>query len=139
MKWVSLFFSLTPCFFHNILTLRLFIYLCMYFSFLVFVLLLHVTIILMIFLIRFIVTPCYCFALVLLLYFAPCPTMLLCLVSILPCYMFCLVIVDPPCYCYSTFVANLLAFLPCHVVAQPCCFSHLFFFFLFASSTNGFT
>ncbi len=47
----------------------------------------------------------------------------------MPCFHFALLHVLP-CYCCSTFVAILLAFLPCHVVAQPCCFS-TFVFFLF--------
>jgi hypothetical protein len=42
------------------------------------------------------------------------------------------------CYCYSTIVVTLPAFLPCRTIAQPCCFS-TFVVSLFASGTNGIT
>jgi len=88
-------------------------------------------------------------ALLLSLYFATCPTLLLHLIVAPPCYYYelhlatamsssLLLLQAPPCHCYSTIVAAMPGFLPYCVAAQPCCFS-TFAISLLVSSTNGVT
>jgi hypothetical protein len=154
------FFFLTPCFFHNSFTIRLLVYLCMYFFL---ALSCYYALLSLCWFYNFILQQCftivtlhcylphlaiapYCHSALLLLWTPPCYCCKLHLATAAsstllqlespPCYMLYLVVVTPLCYCCYTIVIALPTFLPCHVAVQPYYFS-TFDTFLFDSSTNG--
>jgi hypothetical protein len=86
-------------FFHNSLILRLFVYLCMYYSFFGFVLLLHVVVILMIMLLCFAAMPYYCHSTLLLAPPCYCRLFSLCLVVVVSSTL--QLLWAPPYYCYE--------------------------------------